>query len=371
MTTPVRAVRAAPEQQQAFAQAAGITPIPGFTVADLWGDYTPPQYLVKRLLGPGEVTVLFGQSGHFKSVIAVDLALCVASGREFHGVRTRKAGVLYVAGEGHGGLRKRLRAWLIAHEFNAASEQPALFVTDAGADLLGNPAQLRVTVEQAAKDLGLPIELVVIDTLAANFGAGDENHASDMAAAIGSAKRSALGAAVLLVHHTGHGAEARERGSYSLIAAADYRLCAAYDDVSQRVEVKFLKVKDDERPEPFAFTWRRVPLDWQDVDGEELTSVVIERVDASGESVARQSLGKNQALAYRVLQRLYGLRQRHEAQQGGREEDAIVLRGAWRTECEKAKLERNRFAEAVEALIEKGCIAVEGEQVRPLKARIG
>lgn len=344
--------------------------LPGFTPAAIWGDYTPPRYLVKRLLGPGEVTVLFGQSGHFKSALAVDLSLCVASGQPFHEIRTRKAGVLYVAGEGHGGLKKRIRAWLIAHEIDAAAEQPAVFVTDCGADLLGNAEQLRLTVEQAAKDLGLPIELVVFDTLAANFGQGDENHASDMSAAIASAKRAALGAAVLLVHHTGHGSEARERGSYSLIAAADYRLCASYDELSQRVEIKFLKVKDDERPEPLAFGWRRVPLEWRDEDGEELTSVVLDRVDASGASVARQSLGKNQQLALRILQRLYDGRVRYELAQGNTEEEAHVLRSAWRTECKKAKLEHNRFAEAVDALAEKGCVSVQGEHVKPLKSRI-
>lgn len=348
----------------------GSQPLQGFTTTDIWSGYTPPQYLVKRLLGPSEVTVLFGQSGHFKSAIAVDLALCVASDRQFHGVKTRNAGVLYVAGEGHGGLRKRIRAWLIAHDFNAASEQPALFVTEQGADLIGNPAQLRLTVEQAVKTLGVPIELCVIDTLAANFGEGDENHASDMGLAIANAKQAAPGSSVLLVHHTGHFQETRERGSYALVAAADYRLCATYDTASQRVEVRWLKCKDDERPEPISFTWRTINLEWQDADGEELSSVVLERAAWEAETNTRGSMGKNQALAFRVLQRLYDLRVRYQRSQSNSEDEAIVLRSAWRTECEKAGLERNRFAEAVKALLDKGCVAIEGEQVRPIKARV-
>lgn len=377
MSTPhIRVITATPAEVEAFQRAqsggaASTAPLPGFTVPDLWGAYIPPQYLVKRLLGPSEVTVLFGQSGHFKSVIAVDLAMSVASGKPFHGTRTRKAGVLYVAGEGHGGLRKRIRAWLLANGFSTASEQPAIYVTDAGADLIGNPAQLRATVEHATKTLGVNVELIVLDTLAANFGQGDENHAGDMALAVGNAKQAAPGAAVLLIHHTGHGQEARERGSYALVAAADYRLLAQYDEVSQRVDVKFLKVKEDERPEPLGFSWRRVCLEWRDADGEELSSVVLERVTSGTEVIGRGSLGKNQQLALRVLQRLYGLRERYHRQQGEPQEEAAVLLPAWRSEVQKAGMERNRFAEAFDGLLEKGCISVEGQQVRPIKAFAG
>jgi hypothetical protein len=68
--------------------------------------------------------------------------------------------------------------------FDASSEQPAVYVTSGAADLLGDPEQLRATVVYAGALLGIPVELVVIDTLAANFGAGDENHASDMREAL-------------------------------------------------------------------------------------------------------------------------------------------------------------------------------------------
>src|SRR5262245_59172928 len=52
-------------------------PLPGFTAGEIWSGYSPPSYLVKGILGIGEVTGLIGQSGTFKSVLAIDLALCV------------------------------------------------------------------------------------------------------------------------------------------------------------------------------------------------------------------------------------------------------------------------------------------------------
>src|SRR5690349_17983852 len=114
---------------QAHSERSAVQPLPGYHVGAIWDGYVPAPYLVKRLLGPGELTVLFGQSGHFKSVLAIDLALSVASGNDFHGLKARRAAVVYVAGEGHGGLRKRLRAWMLAKGMDAASEQPALFLT--------------------------------------------------------------------------------------------------------------------------------------------------------------------------------------------------------------------------------------------------
>ena len=183
------------------AGAASHEPLPGYTTAEIWDAYEPPPYLAKRLLSPGAVTVLFGQSGHLKSVIAIDLTLCVATGTPFHGIRTRRAGVLYVAGEGHAGIRKRIRAWLIHKGMNSASEPPTAFVTSAGTDLMGNPEQLRATCAHAAEVVGCAIELIVIDTLAANFGAGDENHTfGDTAGAAITVARGGTQRGISIVH---------------------------------------------------------------------------------------------------------------------------------------------------------------------------
>src|SRR5690349_9661409 len=125
-------------------------PLPGYVAASIWDGYEPPPYLVKRLLEPGGLTVVFGPSANFKSVMAIDLSGSVGTGAAFHGMRVRKAAVLYVAGEGHGGIRKRLRAWMLSHGIDAASDQPSIFITSQGADLVGNPEQLRSTVDHAA-----------------------------------------------------------------------------------------------------------------------------------------------------------------------------------------------------------------------------
>jgi hypothetical protein len=345
---------------------AAAAPLPGYTVAAIWQDYVPPRYLIKRILAPGELTVLFGQSGHFKSVIALDAALSTATGTEFQGFKTRKAGVLYVAGEGHGGIKKRIRAWMLSRGLDATSEPPALFVTSAGTDLIGNPEQLVATVEHAAKILGVPIELVVIDTLAANFGPGDEYHPRDMTLAIAGAREAAPAAAVLLVHHTGHGNQDRERGSYSLIAAADYRLQAEYDEPSKLLYLKWHKSKDDEKPEPAVFQWRAIPLQWHDEDDEELTSVIVERIEGEAPPQGPRSvgLGKNQETAMRSLRALYAKLRKNLEANGRDPAEASVLMDGWRADCERRGLRRQRWHEVQSDLQERRLILLEGPHVR-------
>lgn len=349
-----------------------VPPLPGFPVSAIWNGYTAPAYIAKHLLAPGELTVLFGQSGHFKSVLAIDLALSVASGTEFHGLRVRQAGVLYVAGEGHGGIRKRLRAWLLARSYTAASDQPALYLTSAGADLIGHPEQVRATVDEACAVLGRPIELVVVDTLAANFGPGDENHATDMQLAIAGARRAAPGAAALLVHHVGHGQGERERGSYALVAAADVRVQATYDDLSSVVDLTWKKLKDDERPEPMTFNWRKVALEWEDEDGEELTSVVLERLDGRRPPLAApraQALGKNQETALKTLRTLLAKARKNLEERGDDPASACILVSGWRDALDKRGINRFRYREVVTVLQERQLIRIEGPHVYPVEGR--
>ena len=349
------------------AQGVKTGPLPGYTAASIWDGYELPPYLVKRILSPGGLTVLFGQSGHLKSVTAIDLALSIATGTSFHGINTRRAGVLYVAGEGHAGIRRRVKAWLLAHNCEPGGEHPALYITTAGANLTQNAEQLRATVEQAQAALGVPIELIIIDTLAANFGPGDEYHPRDMTAAIDGARFAAQNAAILLVHHTGHGNQDRERGSYALIGSADFRLQATYDEPARLLELKWLKVKDDEIPQPLIFECRKIGLEWQDEDGEELTSVILERLqgatmpDAGPRSAG---LGKNQKIVLQTLRTLYARAQRNLRDQGRDPAEAPILIDGWRRECERKKIDRNRWNEVLPDLQKRKLIAIEGVHVR-------
>jgi hypothetical protein len=248
---------------------------------------------------------------------------------------------------------------------DGTSEQPRVFVTSAAADLIGNPEQLRATVEHAATVLGQPIELVVLDTLATCFGRGDENLTSDMTLALSSARIAVGDAALLVVHHTGHGQVERERGSYALIAAADYRVQAVYDEASKLLELRWLKAKDDERPSPLIFEWRKVPVEWVDEDGEELTSVVLERLEGARvpEGPSLSGLGKHQETALRALRTLCARQRKARLADGRDPADARILIDGWRNECTRRGVPRQRWAELRKDLQERRLIVIEGPHV--------
>ena len=66
-------------------------------------------------------------------------------------------------------------------------------------------------------------ELIIIDTLARNFGGGDENATKDMSEFIDAvdALKNRYEAATLIVHHSGHSDKQRARGNSTLNGALD------------------------------------------------------------------------------------------------------------------------------------------------------
>jgi hypothetical protein len=184
------------------------------SVADIEEQPARPQ-VVKGILPADSLAAIVGPYATFKSFVALDLALSVATGRDWHGHETQRAPVVYIAAEGSGELGKRLQAWRARHQ----CERPANlhFITEA-VQLMGGDA------EALARELAkLPERpgLVVIDTLARCMVGGDENHQKDMGLFIAGADkiRRATGAAVLTIHHDNK--EGGTRGSTSFPGAVD------------------------------------------------------------------------------------------------------------------------------------------------------
>ena len=117
--------------------------------------------------------------------------------------------------------------------------------------------------------------LIEIDTLAKNFGTGDENSTRDMTAFLAGmdALRMATGAAVSAVHHCGHGEKGRARGNSSLPSGLDfcYRVERAGDCVDNFVTTLTTeKCKDGEPPKPVSWKWQRQALPWLELDDNDL-----------------------------------------------------------------------------------------------------
>jgi hypothetical protein len=347
---------------------AGASPghaLPGFTPEAAWEPAEPVSYLMRNVVVEGGITTVYGVSGALKTVISVAIAYSIGSGRPLFGMATKRAGVLYVCGEAHAGMKNRVRAWLMDNGFRPDDEdQPWVYVTTAGADLMGNPGQVRATLAHAEKALGTPIGLIVLDTLTANAGAADLNDARDASAVIMAAK-ARPDIALLQVHHVGQNQHERERGSYQIIGGADVRLQAIYDEPNRALELIWQKLKDDEKPEPLLLRPHVVRLGTNDEDGREITSVTLRTFDGAqpARNFDTKGLGRNQDIALKLLRQNVQKAQKNLTDRGDDPAKVVILTQAWRQELERKGINRKRFHEVIRDLQKRDLIWFEGPHV--------
>jgi RecA-family ATPase len=230
---------------------AAVPAIPVFRTLSLQDirDLPDPEWLVGRFLQADSFAVLFGAPGSTKSFWALDIALCVATGTEFHGSDVKKGQALYAAGEGLRGLKWRIESWMLAHpEAEESDILDNLRIIPDVPHLLDktHTAKLMNTAETMA-ERDMPLRIVIIDTWARALVGGDENSQKDAGLAVYACDsiRKSTGATTLVVHHTGTEGT-RERGSTVLRGAADTSIMVAHDEMSRYTTVTVKKMKDGE-----------------------------------------------------------------------------------------------------------------------------
>jgi AAA domain len=194
------------------------------------GNNPTPKDLVKGLLPETGIGLLSGQSGTYKTFVALNLAGAVATGKPFAGYNIKRPGATFAfVSEGANGWPQRLDA-LSKHDHDNA--RLPIFYTGAPICLL-DPQSVAAVIEtvkaaadEAKRDLDLPLSLVIFDTVigAAGFAkAGDENDSVVNAKLMTALSRIATetGTFVLGIDHFGKAVETGTRGSSAKEAAAD------------------------------------------------------------------------------------------------------------------------------------------------------
>jgi len=238
----------------------------------------PISWLVKRWLQDNALIMVHGPSGGGKTFVVLDWCLRIASRTpDWCGQRVKPGSVVYLAGEGHHGLRGRIAAWKHRHQSGPLS----MWLSRAGCDL-NTPEGYIKAVNHISKLPERP-SVIVVDTLH-RFLSGDENSAQDaktMLDACG-ALMEKFGCAVILVHHTGVSEEAqhRARGSSAWRGALDIEISIIPAKDGGPMQIVQRKSKDAEMAEPVYVRLASVEIPgWIDEDGEQVTSAVIEQSD--------------------------------------------------------------------------------------------
>lgn len=186
-------------------------------------------WLLTNFVAPGDLGLVFGDSGTGKSFVIIDLLFSLATGLPWcNGLFEVPCArpTLYATGEGLRGVRRRFYARDCLLREHGDGESPHITILPLTPQLFDRKSEFRFENFIAAHvEANLPSPaLVVIDTLATAAIGADENDAGEMQLVIDGAQkiRDAFGAVVLLVHHCSK--QGDSRGSTALRAAVDFAL---------------------------------------------------------------------------------------------------------------------------------------------------
>jgi phage/plasmid primase-like uncharacterized protein len=242
----------------------------------------PIKWLIKGWVQEEALIMVHGPSGGGKTFVVLDWCLRIAAGlTEWNGNKVKAGPIVYLAGEGHHGLRGRIAAW--KQENNVSKLD--MWLSKAGCDLNTPEGYLRVV--ESIRALPVPPSVITVDTLH-RFLAGDENSAQDAKTMIDACANlmREFNCSVLLVHHTGVSDEAqhRARGSSAWKGALEIEVSIIPAKGDTPMQIVQRKAKDAEMAPTVYAELRTVAINgWVDEDGEPVKSAVVAIAEAPPE----------------------------------------------------------------------------------------
>lgn len=256
-------------------------------IGDIVAERREATWLIHNVIEANVLAVLAGPRASFKSFIALDWAMRIAS-----------AGnpVVILSGEG-AGLGRRAEAWVQEHGKGRGLGDLQMLALESVANL--NAESEMEALQQAIDQAQVRPALIVVDTFS-KFSAGlDENSNQEVAEYLSKLTiglRERYTATVLLVAHSGHGDSKRPRGASALMANPDAEYIVERPDAqAMAVAVSRERFKDTASLSPLGYEAAEVQLGRIDKYGEEVKSLVMKETSApSKPAVAHSPQGKAQ-----------------------------------------------------------------------------
>jgi hypothetical protein len=263
-----------------------------------------PDYIVEDFLPKDSVVAIFGQPGSKKGFVTVDLAMTVGAltadevkrgiKLDWHGKEVEHGAVLYVWAEGQSGIKKRITAWRQMRQRMHVGHSVAIIDKAVNLRDPGSVTDLIADAIEAAEALGLPVRMIILDTLSRCSGQANINAPGEMAELVDGLERlkRETGAVIVLLHHEGKDETKGMMGATTLKGAIDAEF--KVKSMDNLVTVESGKSKDDC---PAAFTFKTRVVDvlnpvtrepMRTKKGKQVTTLTLETLDAS-EASARPS----------------------------------------------------------------------------------
>ena len=262
------------------------------------------QWLVKRVITRGEVSIWYGAPGSGKSFLVADMAFAIARGVDWFGLKCRQGLVVYQIGlsEGALGTRSRFKAYRKHHNIKANENIP-LVMLPSNIDLAKGDDDVNKLIEEIRAwrdyyDSGL--ELVIIDTFSAASPGVDEISTRDVTPILARCHKVAkeCNTHVALVHHAPKKGDG-PRGSSAFLGnvSSAIEIVRTEDTVDGVTETgnpvkrdvrqfTVVKQKDGADREQRFFALKLIKLG-TDQDGDPITTCVIEPTGSTKSAAAK------------------------------------------------------------------------------------
>ncbi|NJC97882.1 MAG: AAA family ATPase [Anaerolineae bacterium] len=239
-----------------------------FTMADAYQERTPVKYAVDGIIELPSVNIVYGAPGALKSMIVLDMAMCVSMGIPWltnkDGIKeisTTNTGVLWVDFD-NGVRRTHDRVKAIGRHYHAPIDNRFFYVSCPKGGLnmgtYGNVDELR-------KAITPEIGLLIVDNLGLVSGGADEN-SSAMVPVMGNFRSLAeeKNIAIVIIHHERKGSGVHNgrrgetlRGHSSIEGAIDRSFHIVREDNSNKVNIIPVKERGNNlRPFSACFNYR-------------------------------------------------------------------------------------------------------------------
>jgi hypothetical protein len=270
-----------------------------------------PTWTIDGILPEGGYSLIYGKRSTMKSFLALDMGLCLATGKRFHGRNVKRGRVVYFAGEGFRGNSRRIKAWFKRHTLKPEdyARDFALVPFTSKWDKPQGYELVRQVLTEIAEDG--PLSLVIIDT-ARRAMSGDENAPTSVGAFLDGVSDICreFGCGHLIVHHAGKDESKGARGGGPFEDDAD-AVFHVTKNTGGAVRFKCTKQKDDEDDWTMTFRANFISLGGQPND-RPITSLTLvlececkaEDGDGGTTSSDRERYAPHDAIAIQILEGL-------------------------------------------------------------------